>query len=102
MSSVVESEAVAVPGNGLERAVLCVGVATLAFERAEDAETAVAVLLEAADAAAADEIGLIAARGPVILSKAALVFDASVDQAAEKTAKYGQLAAVGLVARETA
>jgi hypothetical protein len=68
----------------------------------EGAETAIAVLLEAVDATAADRTGLIAARGPVILSKAALVFDASVDQAAEKTAKHGQLAAVGLVARETA
>ena len=68
----------------------------------EGAETAVAVLLEAVDATAADTAGLIAARGPVILSKAALAFDASVDQAAEKTAKHAQLAALGLVARETA
>ena len=68
----------------------------------EGAETAIAVLLEAIDATAADKTGLIAARGPAILSKAALVFDASVDQAAEKTAKYVQLAAAGLVARDTA
>jgi hypothetical protein len=45
---------------------------------------------------------VIVARGPVILSKAALVFDASVDQAAEKAAKHTQLAPAGLVARETA
>ena len=68
----------------------------------EGAETAVAVLLEAVDATGADQTGLIVARGPVILSKAALVFDASVDQAAEKTAKHAQLAAAGLVARDTA
>ena len=68
----------------------------------EGAETAAAVLLEAVDATSADQTALIAVRGPVILSKAALVFDASVDQAAEKTAKYVQLAAAGLVARETA
>ena len=68
----------------------------------EGAETAVAVLLKAADATAADTTGLIAARGPVIVSKAALVFDASVDDAAKTTAKHGQLAAAGLVARETA
>jgi hypothetical protein len=68
----------------------------------EGAETAVAVLLEAVDATGADQTGLIAARGPVILSKASLVFDASVDQPAEKTAKHTQLATVGLVARETA
>ena len=59
-------------------------------------------MLEAVDATAADQTGLIVARGPVILSKAALVFDASVDQAAEKTAKHAQLAAAGLVARDTA
>ena len=68
----------------------------------EGAETAIAVLLEAVDATAADQAGLIAARGPVIVSKAALVFDASVDQAAEKTAKHVQLAAAGLVARDSA
>lgn len=68
----------------------------------EGAETAVAVLIEAVDATAADKTGLVAARGPAIVSKAALVFDASVDQPAEKTAKYAQLAAAGLVPRDTA
>jgi hypothetical protein len=68
----------------------------------EGAETAIAVLIEAIDATAADKTGLIAARGPAIVSKAALVFDASVDQAAEKTAKHSQLAAAGIVPRETA
>ena len=68
----------------------------------EGAETAIAVLLEAVDATAADQTGLIAARGPVILSKAALAFDASVDQPAEKAAKHAQLATLGLVARDTA
>ena len=60
------------------------------------------MLLEAVDATAADKTGLIAARGPVILSKAALVFDATVNDAAKKAAKHAQLAAAGLVARETA
>jgi hypothetical protein len=68
----------------------------------EGAETALAVLLEAVDATLADRTGLIAARGPVILSKAALVFDASVDDAAKKAVKHSQLAAAGLVVRETA
>src|SRR5512134_958108 len=68
----------------------------------EGAETAVAVLLEAVDATAADKTGLIAARGPVIVSKAALAFDATVNDAAKKAAKHVQLAAAGLVARETA
>ena len=68
----------------------------------EGAETAVAVLLEAVDATAVDKTGLIAARGPVIVSKAQLAFDASVDQAAEIAAKHGQLATAGIVVRETA
>lgn len=68
----------------------------------EGAESAVAVLLEAVDATAADKTGLIAARGPVIVAKAALAFDATVNDAAKKAAKHSQLAAVGLVAREAA
>lgn len=68
----------------------------------EGAETAVAVLIEAVDATAGDKIGLVVARGPAIVSKAALVFDASVDQAAEKDAKHAQLATAGVVPRETA
>lgn len=68
----------------------------------EGAETANAVLIEAVDATAGDKTGLIVARGPAIVSKIALVFDASVDQAAEKTAKHLQLAAAGIVPRDAA
>lgn len=68
----------------------------------EGAETAAAVLIEAVDATAADKTGLVVARGPTIVSKAALVFDASVDQSAEKTAKHAQLASAGVIARDTA
>jgi hypothetical protein len=68
----------------------------------EGAEAASAVLIEAVDATAADKIGLVVARGPAIVSKAALVFDASVDQAAEKTSKHVQLAAAGIVPRDAA
>jgi hypothetical protein len=68
----------------------------------EGAETATAVLIEAVDATAGDKVGLVVARGPVIVSKDALVFDASVDQAAEKIAKHVQLAATGIVSRTTA
>jgi hypothetical protein len=68
----------------------------------EGAETAIAVLIEAVDATAADKTGLVVARGPAIVSKAALVFDASVDQAAEKAAKHSQLAAAGIVPRDAA
>ena len=68
----------------------------------EGAETAVAVLIEAADATGAEKTGLIVARGPVILSKAILAFDASVNDAGKKTAKNAELAAAGLVPRDTA
>lgn len=68
----------------------------------EGAETAIAVLIQAVDATAADQTGLIVARGPAIVSKAALVFDASVDQPAEKAAKYVELSAKGIVPRDTA
>ena len=67
----------------------------------EGAETAIGVLLEAVDATDAAVTGLIATRGPVILADTALVFDASVDQPAERAAKITQLAALGLVARTT-
>ena len=56
----------------------------------EGAETAVAVLIQAVDATAADKTGLVVARGPAIVSKAALVFDASVDQRFEKSFTVGR------------
>lgn len=68
----------------------------------EGAETAVVVLIEAVDATAADKTGLVVARGPTIVAKAALTFDASVDQPAEKTAKYTQLISAGVIPRDTA
>jgi hypothetical protein len=68
----------------------------------EGAETAVAVLIEAVDATAADATGLVVARGPAIVAKAALLFDASVDQPAEIAAKHAQLGAAGIVPRSTA
>ena len=68
----------------------------------EGAETAIAVLIEAVDATAADKTGLVVARGPAIVSKAALVFDASVDHGTEKATKHVQLAAAGIVPRDAA
>jgi Bacteriophage lambda head decoration protein D len=68
----------------------------------EAAETAIAVLIEPVDATATDAVAVVVARGPAIVSKAALVFDASVDQAAEVTAKHAQLVAAGIVPRDTA
>ena len=68
----------------------------------EGAEKGIAILLEAADATAADKSALVLARGPAIVSKNALVFDASVDLLAEKVAKYAELSAAGIVPRDTA
>ena len=68
----------------------------------DGAQTAAAVLLYAADATSADAAGLVIVRGPAIVSKAALVFDATVDDAAKTATKHSQLAALGILARDTA
>lgn len=68
----------------------------------DGSETAAAVLIEAVDASAADVTGLVIVRGPVILSKAALVVDASIDDAAKLAIKHGELAALGLIPRDAA
>lgn len=68
----------------------------------EGAETARAVLLEAVDATAGDRTALVLARGPAIVSKAALVFDPSVDQPAEIAAKHAELSSAGIVPRDAA
>ena len=68
----------------------------------DGAQTAAAVLLYAVDASATDAIGVVVARGPAIVSKSALVFDATVDDAPKTATKLGHLASVGIVPRETA
>lgn len=68
----------------------------------DGAQTAAAVLLYATDATAADQNAVVIVRGPAIVSKAALVFDASVDDAAKTAAKQAQLTALGIIPRDTA
>jgi len=68
----------------------------------DGAQTAAAVLLYAADATSADAAGLVIVRGPAIVAKAALVFDATIDDAAKTATKHSQLAALGILARDTA
>ena len=68
----------------------------------DGAQTASAVLLYAVDATGADGIGVVIARGPAIVSRAALVFDATVDDGAKIATKHGQLAAQGIIPRDTA
>lgn len=66
----------------------------------DGAQTAVAVLLYAVDATLADAIGIVIARGPAIVSRAELAYDATVDDAAKITTKIGQLATAGIIARD--
>ena len=66
----------------------------------DGAQTASAVLLYAVDATLADATGIVVARGPAIVSRAALAYDATVDDAAKITTKIGQLATAGIVARD--
>ena len=66
----------------------------------DGAQTATAVLLYAVDATLADASGIVVARGPAIVSRAGLAFDATVDDAAKITTKIGQLATAGIIARD--
>ena len=66
----------------------------------DGAQTATAVLLYAVDATLADAIGIVVARGPAIVSRAELAYDATVDDAAKIITKIGQLAAAGIIARD--
>jgi hypothetical protein len=68
----------------------------------DGAQTAAAMLLYSVDASDADGTGLVIARGPAIVSKSALVFDATVDDAAKTATKHGQLATLGIIPRDTA
>lgn len=68
----------------------------------DGAQNAAAVLPYDVDATAADATGIVVMRGPAIVAKAALVFDASVDDAAKTAAKHAQLTALGIIPRDTA
>jgi len=67
---------------------------------ADGAQTATAVLLYAVDATLADAPGIVVARGPSIVSRASLAYDATVDDGAKITTKLSQLAAVGIIPRD--
>ena len=66
----------------------------------DGAEIATAVLLFAVDATLADATGIVLARGPSVVSRAGLACDGTVDDGTKITAKLGQLAAVGIIARD--
>ena len=76
---------------------------TLASDSGTDgAETAAAVLLHPVDATLADAIGIVVTRGPAIVSRAGLAYDATVNDAAKITTKITELAALGIIARDAA
>jgi hypothetical protein len=66
----------------------------------DGAQTATAVLIYAVDATLADATGIVVTRGPSIVSRAGLAYDATVDDGSKITTKIGQLAAVGIIARD--
>jgi hypothetical protein len=68
----------------------------------DGAQTAAALLLYAVDATLADAVGIVVVRGPAIVSRSALAYDASVDDAAKITTKISQLGALGIIVRDTA
>ncbi|MBW6496566.1 MAG: head decoration protein [Burkholderiaceae bacterium] len=65
----------------------------------DGSQLASAVLLYAVDATLADAVGIVAARGPAIVSRAGLAYEGTVNDSAKITAKLAQLAAVGIIAR---
>ncbi len=68
----------------------------------DGAQNAAGMLLDDVDATGADANAVVILRGPAIVSKAALVFDATVDDATKRAAKHAQLTALGIVPRDTA
>ncbi|MEI4233238.1 MULTISPECIES: head decoration protein [Roseovarius] len=68
----------------------------------DGAQTAGAVLLYAVDATPGDAVGVVLMRGPAIVSRAALAYDGTVDDATKITTKISQLAALGIIVRDTA
>ena len=67
---------------------------------ADGSQTAVAVLLYPVNATLADAVGIVVTRGPAIVSRAALAYEATVNDAAKIAAKITQLATVGIIARD--
>ena len=67
---------------------------------ADGSQVATAVLLYAVDATLADATGIVLVRGPSIVSRAALAYEATVNDAAKIAAKITQLGAVGIIARD--
>ena len=94
---------IAYPVGSVLGRITASGIYTLASDAGVDgAEVAAAVLLYSVDAMLADTAGVTIARGPAIISRASLTYDASVDDAAKVSTKITELAVFGIIARDTA
>ena len=94
---------IAYPVGSVLGRITASGLYTLASDAGTDgAEVAAAVLLYSVDAMLADTVSVVIARGPAIISSANLTFDASVNDAAKTAAKITELAALGIIVRDTA
>ena len=68
----------------------------------DGAETAAGILLYPVNTRLAEATGILLARGPAILSRDALFYDGSVDDAAKIALKHAELTALGIVIRDSA
>jgi len=94
---------IAYPVGSVLGRITASGKYTLASDGGVDgAEVAIAVLLYSVDATLADTLSVVIVRGPAIISRASLTFDASVDDAAKTATKIAELAALGIIARDAA
>ena len=89
-------------GSVLGRITLS-GKYTLASDGGSDgAETAVGVLLYAVDTTLADATGIVLMRGPAIVAREGLAYDGSVDDSTKIATKHSELAAAGILVRDSA
>ena len=94
---------IAYPAGAVLGRISVNGKYTFASHGGDDgSEIASAVLLFPVDATLAEAIGVVLVRGPAIIARSALLYDTTVDDGAKITAKLSELAALGIIARDTA
>ncbi len=91
------------PAGAVLGRVAASGTYTFASHGGSDgAETAAGILLYPVDTRLSEATGILLARGPAILSRDALFYDGSVDDAAKIALKHTELTALGIVIRDSA
>ncbi|MDP5308442.1 head decoration protein [Paracoccus spongiarum] len=101
--TVTLAEGLQYPAGAVLGRITTSGQHTFASHGGSDgAEVAVGILLYPVDSRLAEATGILLARGPAILSRAALFYDGSVDDAAKIAAKHAELTALGIVIRDSA